>query len=42
MAIHLLSRVHPGWTLTEIRGLTLREKRNWLSIAMWEMGMSNA
>jgi len=28
-----LSDRHPGWTLTEIKELSVRERRNWIEIA---------
>jgi hypothetical protein len=28
-----LTNNHPGWTLTEIKELNVRERKNWLEIA---------
>jgi hypothetical protein len=33
--IALLTRLNPGWNLTEIRALTVRERQNWLAFAEW-------
>jgi len=30
-----LARKYPGWTLNEIRDLTVRERENWLEILRW-------
>jgi len=32
----ILARVHPGWTLTEIKALTARERRYWMSLARYD------
>jgi hypothetical protein len=35
-AWELLVRAFPGWTLTEIKELSLRERRHWVRRALWE------
>jgi hypothetical protein len=30
-----LARKYPGWTLSEIRDLTVRERGNWFEILRW-------
>lgn len=37
MSIHILSRNYPGWSLSDIKSLTLRERRNWMEVIRWEM-----
>jgi hypothetical protein len=31
----VLSRNYPGWSLDEIRGLSVRERSNWLEVIRW-------
>jgi hypothetical protein len=40
-AYKTISRAFPGWTLTDIKGLTTRERRFWLAYAAWERGALN-
>lgn len=35
-AWELLARAYPGWTLTEIKHLSVRERTHWLRRALWE------
>lgn len=34
--IALLARVHPAWSLTEIKTLSARERTYWLALARYE------
>jgi hypothetical protein len=35
--IELLARYFKSWTLTEIKSLSIRERRHWLARAAWEI-----
>jgi hypothetical protein len=36
-----LTNYYKGWTITEIRGLTYKERFNWLEVAKAAQGLSS-
>lgn len=37
----ILARLHPAWSLTEIKNLTARERAYWMSMARYELDRRN-
>jgi hypothetical protein len=35
--VDVISRFKPGWTLTEIRRMTVRQRRYWADYATWDL-----
>ena len=41
MTYDFLAREYPGWSLAEIREMTVRERKNWLALIAWRRLRTN-